>query len=196
MKYPFYAALVSLFLISCGNNDNTNDDPRPVDRQIHQFEFISYHITGTVLYKGSLGSKSNPDESYLKNYWSLYKEPAWKKINLDLKNHSIQLISGTSSNPVYTIKIVNDSVFIDDSNIQMSYIGDFSNNTFILKRTFRYVKRMPRNDSDGFTLNQNTFFGTTQYENMFGTVFKNPLEMVKSDDQVLWSNIEYAYKEL
>ncbi|MGH1519148.1 hypothetical protein [Chryseobacterium sp. JK1] len=196
MKYPFYAALVSLFLISCGNNDNTNDDPRPVDRQIHQFEFISYHITGIVLYKGSLGSKSNPDESYLKNYWSLYKEPAWKKLNLDLKNHSIQLISDNSSNPVYNIKIVNDSVFIDDNNIQMSYIGDFNKNIFTLKRTFRYVKRMPRNDSDGFTLSQNTFFGTTQYENMFGTVFKNPLEMVKSDDQVLWSNIEYVYKEL
>ena len=198
MKYPFYAALISLFLISCGNNDNTNDDPRPVDKQIHQFEFISYHITGTVLYKGSLGSKSNPDESYLNNYWSLYKEPAWKKINLDLKNSSIQLISGTSANSVYNIKIVNDSVFIHDNNIQMSYIGDFNQNTstFTLKRTFRYVKRMPRNGSDGLSVSQNTLFGTTQYENIFGTVFKNPLELVKPEDQVLWSNIEYIYKKL
>ncbi|WP_300686913.1 hypothetical protein [Chryseobacterium sp.] len=198
MKYPFYAALISLSLISCGNNDNTIEDPRPIDKQAYQFEFKSYRVKGTVLYKGSSGSKSNPDESYLSNYWSLYKKPAWNKIDLDLKNSSIKLISGTSADITYSIKIINDSVLINDNSNKPNYIGDFNKNTstFTLKRTFRYMKREPRNGSDGLTIALNTFFGTTQYENMFGIVFTTPSEMTKSEDAVLWSNIEYIYKEL
>lgn len=198
MKYPFYAAIVCISLISCGNNDNTIDDPKPIDREMYQFEFKSYAVKGTTLYTGSFGSKSNPDESYLSKYWSMYKEPAWKKITLNLKKNSIQLAAGNSADITYNIKIVNDSVLVNDNSGKPDYIGDFNkeNATFTLKRTLQYMKRESRNKGDGLTIVQNTSFGTSQYENMFGYLFTTPSDMTKSDDQVLWSNIEYYYKKL
>ncbi|AZA77579.1 hypothetical protein EG347_08660 [Chryseobacterium sp. G0186] len=197
MKYSLYAAVTSLFLISCGNNDNIMDDPRPIDQEIRNFEFKSYAVKNTVLYKGAAGQKTTPDESYLTNYWSTYQEPTWKNIRLDLKNNSIQLISGTSADVSYTIKITNDSVLIKDNNNQPNYIGNFNKSTsmFTLKRTFRYIKRVPRNHG-GLIIAQNTFFGTTQYENIFGIAFTSPLDMTETGDTVLWSNIEYYYKSL
>lgn len=197
MKYSFYAALMSLSVISCGNNDNMIDDPRPIDQKIKNFEFNNYAVKNTVLYKGSSGQKTTPDESYLKNHWSLYQEPTWKNIRLDLKNNSIQLISGTSADVTYHIKIVNDSVLITDFDNKPNYLGDFNKNTstFTLKRTFRYVKRAPRNN-EGLMIAQNTFFGTTEYQNIFGTVFTSPSEMTETEDKVLWSNVEYYYKSL
>jgi len=196
MKYPFYAAMICLSLVSCGNNDSTIDDPKPIDREMYQFEFKSYVVKGTTLYTGSLGSKSNPDESYLSKYWSMYKEPAWKKIVLDLKSSSIQLIAGNSADATYNIKISNDSVLINDKVSKRRYIGDFNKEsaTFTLKRTLQYMKRESR--GNGLTVVQNVSFGTTQYDNMFGILFTTPSDMTKSDDQVLWSNIEYYYKGL
>ncbi|MDR3026391.1 hypothetical protein [Chryseobacterium sp.] len=197
MKYPFYAAMICLSLISCGNNDNTIDDPKPIDKEMYQFQFKSYAVKGTTLYTGSFGSKTNPDESYLSKYWSMYKEPAWKKIVLDLKKNSIQLIAGNSADITYTIKIVNDSVLVNDNSGKPDYIGDFNKEsaTFTLKRTLQYMKRESRNNGDGLTIVQSTSFGTSQYENMFGDLFTTPSDMTKSDDQVLWSNIEYYYKK-
>ncbi|MGU3376095.1 hypothetical protein [Chryseobacterium sp. M5A1_1a] len=195
MKYSFYAALMLLFLLSCGNNDNIMDDPRPIDQEIRNFEFKGYTVKNTVLYKGSAGQKSTPDESYLKNYWSMYETPTWKTISINLKNNTIQLISGTSADLSYSIKIVNDSVLINDNSNKPNYIGDFhkGTSTFTLKRTFRYIKKAPR-DHGALIINQNTDFGITQYENVFGTIFTSPSEMTKTDDTVLWSNIEYYYK--
>lgn len=172
------------------------EDPRPIDKTVHNFEFKGYAVQDVTLYKGSTGQKSTPDESYLENYWGMYKEPMWKNINLDLKNNSIQLISGTSStNLSYNIKIVNDSVLINNDGNKPNYLGNFNKetSTFTLKRTFRYIKRDPRNDG-GMLIAQNTLFGTTQYENMFGMAFKSPSEMTKAGDVVLWGNIEYYYK--
>ncbi|MGE8512487.1 MAG: hypothetical protein ACN6N7_07290 [Chryseobacterium culicis] len=200
MKYSFYALMMALSLISCENNDTTIDDPRPVDKSLYQFQFKSYAVKNTVLYKGSNGEKSTPDESYLNNYWSLYQEPAWKKISLDLKNKTIKLFSETSSKDfTYSFTIVNDSVLIkENNNNKPSYIGDFNKNTssFTLKRTYRYVKKVPRNDQDALLITKSAHFGTTQFENIFGNIFTTPSEMIKAGDQVLWTNIEYSYKEL
>ncbi|MDW9380400.1 hypothetical protein [Chryseobacterium sp. JV558] len=200
MKYPFYAAMISLSMISCGNNDNTIDDPKPIDKEMYQFEFKSYAVKGTTLYTGSFGSKSNPDESYLNKYWSMYQEPAWKKISLDLTNKTIKLISETSSTDfTYSFKIENDSVLIKENNTNKpTYIGDFNkeNSTFTLKRTLQYMKRESRESGNGLTVVQNVSFGTTQYDNMFGILFITPSDMTKSGDQVLWTNIEYYYKKL
>lgn len=197
MKYPFYAAMICLSLVSCGNNDSTIDDPKPIDKEMYQFEFKSYAVKGTTLYTGSFGSKSNPDESYLSKYWSMYKEPVWKKIVLDLKSSSIQLIAGNSADATYNIKISNDSVLINDKVSKRRYIGDFNKEsaTFTLKRTLQYMKRESRGNGNGLTVVQNVSFGTTQYDNMFGILFTTPSDMTKSDDQVLWSNIEYYYKK-
>ncbi|CAI8747687.1 hypothetical protein [Chryseobacterium sp. IT-36CA2] len=198
MKYLFYALMTALSLISCENNDNTHDDPRPIDKEMYQFEFKSYAVKETILYRGSFGDKSNPQESILSNYWSMYKEPAWKKIVLNLKDNSIQLIAGNSADATYSIKIINDSVFINDKGSNLNYIGDFNkgNSSFILKRTLQYMKREPRGNGNGLTVVQSVSFGTSQYSNMFGILFITPSDMTKSEDQVLWSNIEYYYKKL
>ncbi|MBB6331403.1 hypothetical protein HNP24_002353 [Chryseobacterium sediminis] len=199
MKHPFYAAMI-LSLISCGNNDNTIDDPKPIDKEMYQFEFKSYAVKGTTLYTGSFGSKSNPDESYLSKYWSMYQEPVWKKISLDLTNKTIKLISETSTTDfTYSFTIINDSVLIKENTTNKpTYIGDFNKNTssFTLKRTYRYIKRVPRTDEEGLLITKSAHFGTTQYENIFGNIFTAPSEMVRSEDQVLWTNIEYYYNKL
>lgn len=196
MKYLFYAALISLSLISCGNNDNVIEDPKPIEKEVYQFDFKSYAVKETILYTGTSGSKTLPQESFLSSYWSTYQQPAWKKIILDLKNSSIQLIAGNSADAVYNIRISNDSVLINDKASKRRYIGDFNkkNSTFALKRTLQYMKREPRDNGNGLTIVQNVSFGMTQYDNMFGILFTTPSEMIKSGDQVLWSNIEYYYK--
>ncbi len=199
MKYSFYALMMALSLISCENNDNTIDDPRPVDKEVYSFQFKSYTVKNTVLYKGSNGEKSAPDESYLTGYWSIYQEPSWKKITLDLKNKTIKLFSETSTTDfTYSFTIVNDSVLIkENNNNKPTYIGAFHKNTssFTLKRTYRYVKKVPRDDQDALLITKSAHFGTTQYENIFGNIFTTPSEMIKGGDQVLWTNIEYSYKE-
>lgn len=192
--------MLSLSLISCENNDSTIDDPRPVDKEVYSFQFKSYTVKNTVLYQGAKGEKSTPDESYLNDYWSLYQEPVWEKINLDLKNKTIKLFSETSiTDFTYSFTITNDSVLIkENNNNKPTYIGDFhkDTSTFTLKRTYRYVKKVPRNDHDGLLITKSAHFGTTQYENIFGNIFSTPSEMIKAGDQVLWTNIEYSYKEL
>ncbi|PKF74375.1 hypothetical protein [Chryseobacterium sp. PMSZPI] len=195
MKY-FFSSMAFVALLSCGTNDNTIEDPRPVDKEMYHFDFKSYQVTGTVLYKGA--QRSTPDESFLNKYWALYQEPAWMKINLDMKNNSIKLVSESSTDFTYKFTISNDSVFINDNNSKPNYIGNFNKNTstFTLKRTFRYIKKVPREDHDGMLITQNTLFGTTQYENIFGNIFTTHTEMTKTEDQVLWSNIEYYYKAL
>lgn len=198
MKYSFYALMMVLSMISCDNNDNPHDDPRPIDKEMYQFEFKSYAVKETILYTGASGSKSNPQESILSNYWSMYKEPVWKKIVLDLKSNSIQLIAGNSADAMYSIKIINDSVLINDKSSKPRYIGNFNkeNSTFTLKRTLQYMKRESRDNGNALTVVQSVSFGTSQYDNMFGTLFITPSDMKNSDDQVLWSNIDYFYQKL
>ncbi|CAM3113278.1 hypothetical protein DRF59_17750 [Chryseobacterium flavum] len=199
MKYLFYPALISLSLISCGNNDNVTEDAGPIEKEVYQFDFKSYAVKETILYTGGTsGSKTFPQESFLSSYWSTYQQPAWKKIVLDLKNNSIQLIAGNSADAIYNINISNDSVLINDKVSKPRYIGDFNkkNSTFTLKRTLQYMKRERRDNGNVLTIVQNVSFGTTRYDDMFGILFTTPADMIKAEDQVLWSNIEYYYKQL
>ncbi|GAE64783.1 hypothetical protein H3Z85_02350 [Chryseobacterium indologenes] len=194
MKHLLYSMACMAFF-SCGNNDNTIDDPKPIDKDVYHFQFKYYRIKDTVLYQGSTGKKSTPEESYLNTYWEFYKEPAWKQIELNMKSHSITLISGTSEKTTYPFTLSNDSVLIHNNNAKPDYIGDFDKNnaSFTLKRTFRYIKKVPRNDSEGLLIHKNSLFGTTEFQNIFGTVFTNPADMTKSEDQILWTNIEYTF---
>lgn len=196
---PIVTILLTLvFVLSCTGNDNSDDGPKPIDKDVYNFEFTNYHISNIVLYKGPTGQKTDPNETFLSNYWSYYKEPSWKKISLDLKNNSIQLVSGTSSDVTYTIKIVNDSIFTT-KNSEFNYIGNFnkSESLFTLKRSFIYEKKMPRNDVNALMISQKSSFGATLHQNIFGNgIFSSPSEMTESDDEVLWSNIDYVYKEL
>ncbi|KFF75416.1 hypothetical protein HX13_04355 [Chryseobacterium sp. P1-3] len=90
------------------------------------FDFKSYAVKETILYTGTSGSKTLPQESFLSSYWSTYQQPAWKRIVLDLKNSSIQMIAGNSADAVYNIRISNDSVLINDKASKSRYIGDFN----------------------------------------------------------------------
>lgn len=196
---PIISIILTLaFVLSCSGNDNSDDHPSPINKDVYNFEFINYHVSNIVLYKGPMGQKTDPNETYLSNYWSFYKEPSWKKISLDLKNNSIQLISGTSTNANHHVKIVNDSVFTVD-NTELTYIGTFNKTepTFTLKRSFNYIKKMPREHGNGLLITQKNIFGTTQHKNIFGSsIFNSPADMTDTGDLVLWGNVEYTFKKL
>src|ERR1700750_508142 len=144
MKKSFYIILTSLLAVSCsGNDDQIIEHPKPVEKEVYQFQYKNYTVQNISVYKGPSGQKTDVSESYLNSYWSTYQEPAWKKISLDLKNNSLQLISGNSADIKYAVNIEKDSVFINE-NSGKSLVGIFNKNeaSFTLKRSFRYVKKM------------------------------------------------------
>ncbi|KMQ65490.1 hypothetical protein ACM46_06265 [Chryseobacterium angstadtii] len=199
MKCSFLLVLAVLPMMSCsGNDDPAVENIKPVEKEVYSLVYQNYSVQSISAYKGPAGQKTAPSESYLNSYWSTYQEPAWKKITLDLKNSTIQLISGTSADISYSIKVEKDSVFINENNSQ-SFIGIFSKNysQFMLKRSFRYIKKMPRANTDALVISQKAVFGTTLYEDIFGkNIFNTPSEMTTTGDDVLWTNIDYHYKNL
>lgn len=199
MKYLSLIILAALPMISCsGNDDSIAENIQPAEKQVYTFEYKTYNVQNISVYKGPSGQKTDPTESYLNTYWSTYQEPAWKKINLDLKNNSLQLISGTSADVTYAVKIEKDSVFITENNEQ-NFAGIFNRNesSFTLKRSFRYIKKMPRENTNALTISQKAVFGITGYHDIFGkSVFNNPAEMTAAGDDILWTNIDYHYKNL
>lgn len=199
MKYSFLFILAALPMLSCsGNDDSTIETLKPAEKEVFQFEYKNYAVQNISVYKGPSGQKTDVSESYLNSYWSTYQEPAWKKISLDLKNNSLQLISGTSADLTYSVKINQDSIFITENNEQ-NFIGIFnrSESSFTLKRSFRYVKRMPRENMNVLTISQKAVFGITAYQDIFGkSVFDNPSAMTATGDDIVWTNIDYHYKNL
>lgn len=199
MKYLSLFILATLPMISCsGNDDSVAEHIQPVEKQVYNFEYKTYNVQNISVYKGPTGQKTDPSESYLSTYWSTYREPAWKKISLDLKNNSLQLISGTSADTTYIVKIEKDSVFITENNEQ-NLVGIFnrSESSFTLKRSFRYIKKMPRENTNALTISQKAVFGITVYQDIFGkTVFNHPSEMTATGDDIVWTNIDYHYKNL
>lgn len=199
MKYFSLLILAMLPMISCsGNDDTVSENILPAEKQVYTFEYKSYTLQGISAYKGPSGQKTDPSEAYLNTYWSTYQKPAWKTISLDLKNNSLQLISGTSSDVIYAVKIEKDSVFISENNEQ-TFAGIFNRieSSFTLKRSFRYIKKMPRDSDSALTISQKAVFGITGYQDVFGkSVFSSPSEMTANGDDILWSNIDYHYKNL
>lgn len=199
MKHFFYITFISLLTFSCSRNeDTTSEIIKPSSKEIYIFEYKNYSVQNISAYKGPNGQRTEPNESYLNNYWSTYREPSWKKINLNLKNNSIQLISDTSADLNYSIKIENDSVFIHENNEQ-NFIGLFNKTepSFSLKRSLIYIKKMPREDNDALIISQRTIFGITKYEDIFGKyLFNSPSELTIIGDDILWSNIDYYYQHL
>lgn len=199
MKYFPLLILIALPMMSCSENDDSvTENPRPAEKDVYAFDYKSYAVQSISAYKGPSGQKTSPAESYLKHYWSSYQEPAWKKISLDLKNNSLQLISGGSADLTYSMKIEKDSVFINENN-GLSFIGLFnkSDASFTLKRSFRYIKKMPRENVNALTISQKAVFGDTGYQDIFGNgVFSNPLEMTETGDDIIWTNVDYYYKNL
>lgn len=199
MKPIFYIILISLFALSCGSNDETMPEyPKPAEKEGYSFEYKNYNVQNTSVYKGPSGQKTDVPESYLNSYWSTYQEPAWKKLSLDLKNKSLQLISGTSAEVTYSVNIEKDSVFINENN-ELNFIGIFNKSeaSFTLKRSLRYIKKMPRDPMNALNISQKVIFGTTKFEDIFGkSVFSSPSQMTETGDIILWSNIDYYYTAL
>jgi len=193
MKTILKLSLGVLFLMSCGGNNEETEALQPQEKQMYHFEYKNYSVKTIEVYKGPFGNSGSPDESYLSSYWSLYQEPNWKKISLNLENHSLQLIAGNSSDANYKITIDKDSVFIAENH---QLIGIFNKNesSFTLKRSFRYIKKMPRAAS-ALTISQKVVFGTSDYKDLFGgPLFATHSDMTVNQDKVLWSNIDYYYK--
>lgn len=199
MKYVPLLILSALPMMSCsGNEESTAENSQPAEKQVYMFDYKNYAVQSISAYKGPSGQKTHPQESYLKQYWTTYQEPAWKKINIDLKNNSLQLISGTSADLAYSIKIEKDSVFISE-NSGMSFIGIFnrSEGSFTLKRSFRYIKKMPRENANALIISQKAVFGSTDDQDIFGNgIFSNPVEMTEPGDDIVWTNVAYYYKNL
>ncbi|MCT2561461.1 hypothetical protein [Chryseobacterium herbae] len=199
MKKSFYIILTSLLAVSCSSNDDQIiENPNPTEKEVFQFEYKNYAVQNISVYKGPSGQKTDVSESYLNSYWSTYQEPAWKKISLDLKNNSLHLISGTSADIKYIVNIEKDSVFINE-NSGKSFVGIFNKNeaSFTLKRSFRYVKKMPRENVNALTISQKTVFGMTAYQDIFGkSAFDNPSSMDATGDDIVWANMDYYYKNL
>jgi len=199
MKHPFLCALMILPMLSCsGNEDSTAESPNPAVKQVYQFQYKDYKVQNISLYKGPSGHKTNPAESYLNTYWSTYKEPTWKSIGMDLKNNSLKLVSGTSAEITYPMKIEKDSVFINE-NDGKSFIGIFNKTeaSFTLKRSLRYIKKMPRENVNALIISQKVTFGVTGYQDIFGnSIFGSPSDMNETGDDIIWSNIDYHYSSL
>ena len=198
MKSIFTLLAATAVIISCSGNDDISENPKPTEKTIYNFEYKNYSVKTVILFKGPVANPSYPGESYLATYWDTYQEPTWKKISIDTKNNSLKLISGTSADAAYTIKTSKDSVFIVRNN-EAEYIGMFNKAeaSFTLKRAFKYVKKVPRNDSPALSISSNTIFGTFQYTTIFGfSAFNTPSEMTEPGDEVLWGNIEYGYHSL
>ncbi|RNA61500.1 hypothetical protein D1631_05930 [Chryseobacterium nematophagum] len=199
MKKSFYIILTSLLAVSCSSNDDqTIENPKSVEKEVYQFQYKNYTVQNITVYKGPSGQKIDVPESYLNSYWSTYQEPAWKKISLDLKNNSLKLISGTSADIKYPVNIEKDSVFINENSGNI-FVGIFNKNeaSFTLKRSFRYVKKMPRENVNALNISQKTVFGMTVYQDIFGkSVFDNPSSMDATGDDILWTNMDYYYKNL
>ncbi|UCA62255.1 hypothetical protein KB553_23530 (plasmid) [Chryseobacterium rhizoplanae] len=199
MKKPFYTILTFLFAVSCGGNDDQIiENPKPVEKDVYQFQYKNYTVQNITVYKGPSGQKIDVPEPYLNSYWSTYQEPTWKKISLDLKKNSLHFISGTSADIKYTINIEKDSVFVNE-NSGKNFVGIFNKNeaSFTLKRSFRYVKKMPRENVNALSIFQKTVFGMTTYQDIFGKIsFDNPSSMDAIGDDILWANMDYYYNSL
>ncbi|WP_312393822.1 hypothetical protein [Chryseobacterium sp.] len=170
MKTILKLSLGALFLISCGGSDDATENLQPQEKKVYNFEYNNYSVKNIELYEGPSGQKTNPNESYLANHWSFYKEPTWKKISLDLPNNSLQLISGNSADVTYKVTINSDSVFIAENH---EYIGNFNKkeSSFTLRRSFQYVKKIPRDNSSSLNISQKVIFGISEYKDLFGNSF-------------------------
>lgn len=196
MKIYVFLIAIALTCIACGGDDEiTSSDPVPVSSKIYNLNFKSYTVNNVNLYKGPSGNSMNVDEGYIQNYWTLYKEPSWKKAELNLEEMSLKLVTENASDLKYSISLKQDSVFINENN-NIEYLGNFdkSASSLKIKRVFKYVKKVPSDNSQSLFVSKATGFGIAKYNNFFPSVtFNNPAGMTQVGDEVFWANITYNY---
>ncbi|MCY0970758.1 MULTISPECIES: hypothetical protein [Chryseobacterium] len=196
MKLFTYIILAALTCIACENEGQVETTTTtPVSSTKYSMNFKTYTVNNVNLFKGPSGNSITADESYIQNYWSLYKESSWKKVELDLENMTVKLVADNASDLKYNISIKQDSVFIKE-NSNTEYFGNFDKSTssLKLKRVFKYIKKAPADSSQALFISKTTGFGIANYNNIFpSSTFSGPGNMTNSGDEVFWANITYNY---
>lgn len=195
MKIYLYLIIAVFTCIACGNDDNGATTNPPVSSAKLSLSFKNYVVNNINLFKGPSGNSMNVNESYIQNYWTLYKEPSWKKVEINLEEMSLKLITETTADLKYNISLKQDSVFIKENN-NTEYLGNFDKNTSSLKvrRVFKYLKKVPVDNSQALFISKTTGFGIISYGNVFpSATFTSPSNMTQTGDEVFWANVTYNY---
>lgn len=182
--------------LACGSDDET---PAPVPVAVssgtYTLDFKGYAVHDITLYKGPSGSLMIAGESYIGNYWTLYGKPAWHRAELNLKDMSLHLKTDAAG-VKYPVFMKQDSVFIQENN-GTGFLGIFSRNTSTLeiRRTFRYIKKVPADGQQTVFISKSTGFGVLRYPSVFpSAAFSSPADMKKDEDEVFWANVTYFYR--
>ena len=117
MKTIISLALLTLAVTSCSRNNDEPETIVPVENTSYNFVYDnSYKVNDIVSYNGPFGVKETPQESIIQNYWSSYSEPPYSKIELNLKNKSLQFHLGKNLIN-YQVELSNDSIYISTDKV-------------------------------------------------------------------------------
>lgn len=192
MKTIINLILTALVITSCSRSNDELEIIAPIEKDSYNFVYDnSYKVNDIVLYKGPLGVKETPQESIIQNYWNSYSEPPYSKIELNLKNKSLEFHLG--KNLVnYQIELSNDSIYISTDKVFVGVL-DKKNEKLKLYKSFYYIKKDL--DNSGSSFNRFTKLGITKYKDIFGiNSFNNPSEMTSNNDEIFWANLSFYYK--
>jgi len=195
MKKFLYLIIPALGCIACGNDDTETTTNPPISSSQLNLSYKNYVVNNVNLFKGPSGNSLNVDENYIQNYWTLYKEPSWKKVELNLQEMSLKLITDNNTDLKYNISLKQDSVFIKENN-QNEFFGNFDKTSSSLKirRVFKYIKKVPADNSQPLFILKTTGFGIVNYSDIFpSSTFASPGNMSNIGDEVFWANITYNY---
>lgn len=195
MKKFLYLIIAALGCIACGNDDTETTITPPISSSKLNLSFKNYVVNNVNLFKGPLGNSLNVDENYIQNYWTMYKEPSWKKVELNLEEMSIKLMTENNTDLKYNISLKHDSVFIKENN-QNEFFGNFDKTSSSLKirRVFKYIKKVPTDNSQPLFISKTTGFGIVNSSDIFpSSTFASPANMSNIGDEVFWANITYKY---
>ena len=193
MKTIINLVVLALAVNSCSRN---NDEPEfiiPVEKNSYNFVYDnSYKVDDIVSYNGPFGVKETPQESIIQNYWSSYSEPPYSKIELNLKNKSLQFHLGKNLIN-YQVELSNDSIYISTDKVFIEILDKKTEKLELYKSFYYIIKEL---DDSSFFTKKTTELGITKYKDIFGiNTFESPTAMTKENDEVFWANLSFTYKD-
>lgn len=193
MKNLIKVICIACVIISCSRSNDTTEPELPAEKTNYSFTYNnSYKVNDIVLYKGPVGEKVTPKESYIQDYWSTYSVPDYDKIDINLNNKSIQLYFGKNVLN-HQIELSHDSIYTSKDK---TFIGVLDRKTekLELAKSFYYIKKSL--DNSGTSFNRFTKLGLTKHKDIFDVnTFNNPSEMTDKNDEIFWANVSFSYKE-
>ncbi|MDP2455276.1 MULTISPECIES: hypothetical protein [unclassified Kaistella] len=192
MKTIINLILIALAVTSCSRNTDEPEVVVPIEKTSYNFVYDnSYKVNDIVLYKGPFGVKENPQESIIQNYWSSYSEPPYSKIELNLKNKSLQFHLGKNLIN-YQVELSNDSICISTDKVFIGILDKKNEKLELYKSLYYIIKEL---DDSSFFTKKTTELGITKYKDIFGiNTFDSPSAMTKENDEVFWANLSFTYK--